>query len=927
VPPRFVGRRTERERLEALLASAAEGLSGTLVVGGPAGIGKSSLVREAVGNLEDHQVVSIDGVETEVELPYAALHRALAPYLSMIEALPAPQRAALQTIFGQTIGPAPSPFLAGLATLTLIADAAQTSALVWIIDDAHWIDRSSLQTLAFAARRLLAEGVVMLFCVRDGFELPELAALPTLQLAGLEPAEALALVHTTEGEIDASVARRVLAESEGNPLALIEFSRGLAPSQLTGDRSIPEPLPLTGRLECLFSGRIRELPEAAQSLLLIAAAEPAGDADLLWDAATRLGVSAAEVRPSDLAAFVALEPETRFRHPLIRSAVYSGASVARRREAHAALAQAFASEQDRDRRAWHLAGAATGRDERVAEELERVALTARARGGYSAEAKFLSRAAGLTAEPDRAASRALASVEASLAAGETQHALSKLNALPRCDRPDLRARALSARGKTVFALGRFEEGRVLLIEAAEALTDAEPEAVRSAWLNALHAAVTACGPADLPAFMATTRQAAAAQAGRPAGDSLTARLLAGFSALVNGDFSDATRRLGDALAAPADVGFDTSMSGLEPWQVLYAAAEILDLNRGRSPLNGMVIRDRAAGALPSLGNALASLMNLEARSGHLNRAEQLAAETAEVLRAYGADLHILDLMSHFPMAVRADDPDAAVRIAALRDLSAQGGFGAAELGCLTSLMVLRIGTGEYPAALDAGRIADCSSTPLASLLSLPDLIEAAVRSDERDDAAEVLTRLQARVAGAPTSWGRGLLARSRALLADSGHAEALYREAIVCLRDGEMPLDEARAHLLYGEWLRRGRRPTDAAAELRDAHDMFLDMGAGAFARRAGIELNAAGSRPRRRAPETRDDLTTQERQVAEAAAGRATNREVAASMFLSEATIAYHLRKVFQKLDITSRRQLSSALQFSLHLGDRAEPGRTINI
>ncbi len=341
----------------------------------------------------------------------------------------------------------------------------------------------------------------------------------------------------------------------------------------------------------------------------------------------------------------------------------------------------------------------------------------------------------------------------------------------------------------------------------------------------------------------------------------------------------------------------------------------------------MVIRDRAAGALPSLGNALASLMNLEARCGHLARADQLADETAEVLRAYDADPQILDLMAHFQMAVRADDPDAASRITASRDLAAQGGFGAAELGCLTSLMILRISTGEYPAALDAGRIVDGSSTPLASLLSLPDLIEAAVRSDARDDGTEVLTRLQARVAGAPTAWGRGLLARSGALLADSGHAEALYREAIVCLRAGEMPLDEARAHLLYGEWLRRGRRPTDAAVELRDAHEMFLDMGAGAFARRAGIELNAAGSRPRRRAPETRDDLTAQERQVAEAAAGRSTNREIAAAMFLSEATIAYHLRKVFQKLDITSRRQLSSALHFSLRAGDDRGAGRTINI
>jgi len=883
-----------------------------MVVRGAAGIGKSSLVREAVRALDDHQLVLIDGVETEVELPYAALHRALAPYLPMVAALPAPQRVALQIIFGQRTGAAPDPFLVGLATLTLIADVAQASALVWITDDAHWIDRSSLRTLAFVARRLLAEGVVMMFCVRDGFELPELAALPTLQLGGLEPPEALALVHTTEAQIDASVARRVIAESEGNPLALVEFSRGLAPSQLAGDRSIPEPLPLTGRLEALFSQRIQELPAAAQTFLLVAAAEPAGDADLLWDATDRLGVPTAEIRPSDIAAFVALQPETRFRHPLIRSAVYSSVSVARRREAHAALAQAFASERDRDRRAWHLAGAAAGQDERVADELERVAQAARARGGYAAEARFLSRSAELTPERERGAGRALASVEASLAAGETHQALVSLNLLPRSARSDLRARALSAQGKTVFALARFEEARVLLIEAAESLVDADPEAVRTAWLNALYAAVTACGPADLPAFMATARQAAAAQTGRPGGDSLTARLLAGFMALVNGDFPDAMHRLGQALAAPAEVGFDTSMSGLEPWLMLYASAEILDLNRGRFPLNRMVIRDRAAGALPSLGNALAGLMNLEARSGHLARAGQLASETAEVHRAFGAEPQILDFMTHFQLAVRADDPDASSRIAALRDLTATAGFGAAELGCLTSLTILHVGRGEYRAALHAGQMAQCSRTPLSSLLSLPDLVEAAARSDELDYGTQVLTQLEARVAAAPTSWGRGLLGRSGALLADGEHADLLYRDAIVNLQDAAMPLDEARAHLLYGEWLRRGRRATDAAAELRTAHDMFADMGADAFARRAAIELNAAGSRPRRRVPETRDDLTTQERQVAEAATGGSTNREIAAAMFLSEATIAYHLRKVFQKLDITSRRQLSSALSTS---------------
>jgi DNA-binding CsgD family transcriptional regulator len=898
-----------------------------MVVRGAAGIGKSTLVRDAVRSLDDHQLVSIDGVETEVELPYAALHRAVARYLPMVRALPEPQRDALRIIFGQKTGRAPDPFLVGLATLTLIADAAESTAMVWITDDAHWIDRSSLRTLAFVARRLLAEGVVMLFCVRDGFEVPELAALPTLQLGGLKPPEALALVHITETDIEASVARRVLAESEGNPLALIEFPRGLAPSQLAGDRSIPEPLPLTGRLESLFARRIQELPEATQSFLLVAAVEPAGDADLLWEAAERLGVSVADVLPGDVAAFLVVHPETRFRHPLMRSAVYSNAPVARRREVHSALAQAFSSDRDRDRRAWHLAGAASGPDEAVAEELERVAETARARGGYTAEARFLSRAAELSPTPDRGAARALASIEASLAAGETQQALANLDLLPRSDRSDLRARALSARGKTVFALARFEEARVLLIDAAESSVDADPEAVRTAWLNALYAGVTACGPADLSPFMATARQASAAQAGQPGGDSLTARLLAGFMALVNGDLPESMRRLGQALGAPADDGFDTSMSGLEPWLMLYAAAEILDLNRGRPPLNRMVIRDRAAGALPSLGNALASLMNLEARSGHLARADQLAAETAEVHRAFNADPQILDLLTHFQVAVRADDPDAGSRISELRDRTAAAGFGAAELGCLTSLTILHVSRGEYPAALHAGQIAAESRTPLSSLLSLPDLVEAAARSDERDVAASVLTQLETRVDAAPTPWGRGLLARSGALLAGGDHADALYRDAISSLHDARIPLDEARAHLLYGEWLRRGRRRTDAAAELRAAHEMFEDMSAGAFARRAAIELNAAGSRPRRRAPETRDDLTTQERQVAETAAGGSTNREIAAAMFLSEATIAYHLRKVFQKLDITSRRQLSSVLSSSRRLGDQAPAGRTISI
>jgi DNA-binding CsgD family transcriptional regulator/tetratricopeptide (TPR) repeat protein len=908
-PLHFVGRAQERKRLQDLLADARLGLSGTVVIRGQAGIGKTSLVRDAVRGLDDSQLLSIEGVETEMELPYAALQRALAPYLPMAGALPEPQRDALHIIFGQTTGPAPGPFLVGLASLTLIADAAKNPPLVCIADDAQWIDRTSLRTLAFVARRLLAEGVVMLFCARDGFDLPDLAALPALQLEGLGPPEALALLHLNESEIDASVARRVLAESEGNPLALAEFSRGLAPSQLAGDRSLPERLPLPHRLESIFSKQIQGLPAPTQSFLLVAAAEPTGDADLLWRAAELLGVSVPDVLPSDLAAFLVLHPETRFRHPLIRSAVYSSAPVARRREAHSALAQAFSSDLDRDRRAWHLASAAAGRDEGIAAELERGAEAARARGGYTAEAKFLSRAAELSPEPERRAARALGSVEASLAAGETQRALLALNVIPRSDRSDLRARALSAKGKTVFALARYQEARGLMIQAAQSLADSDPDGARGAWLNALYAAFAGCGSTQLPALRSTAQQAFAAQANLPRGDSLTDLLLEGFIALVSGRLPDAMQLLGQALAAPAEGGFDTSMSGLEPWLVMYAAAEVRDLDRGRMPLTRMVIRDRAAGGLPSLGNALASLMYLEARVGHLGRADQLAHEAAEVQRAFGTDPEMMNFMTHFEVALRADDPDVALRLSALRDIAATVGLGSAELGCLASLTILHVSRGEYSAALQSGRVVARSRTPLGSVLSLPDLIEAAARSDELDYAGRVFAQLQTRVDAAPTSWGRGLLARSGALLATDDHADALYRDAIGCLHDASMPLDEARAHLLYGEWLRRGRRRTDAAAELGTAHDMFEDMSAGAFARRTTIELNAAGSRPRRRAEETRDDLTTQERQVAEAATEGSTNREIAAAMFLSEATIAYHLRKIFQKLDITSRRQLRTVL------------------
>ncbi len=879
------------------------------MLSGPAGIGKSSLVRDAARGIEAGRLMSISGLETEVELPYAALHRALAPYLPLIDALPDPQSNALNIVFGQRSGPAPDPFLVGLATLTLIADAAASTSLVWIADDAHWIDRSSLRTLAFVARRLLAEGVVMLFCVRDDFDLPELAALPSLVLGGLTPAEAMALVHTSQAEIDAGVARQVLAESDGNPLALIEFSRGLAPAQLTGDDRVPEPLALTGRLEALFSQRILELPPAAQALLLVAAVEPAGDAELLRSAVMGLGVSAADVEPADIAAFLTLAPETRFRHPLIRSAVYSSVSVTRRREAHAAIAQAFVADRDRDRQAWHLAGAATDRSESVANGLARMAETARDRGGYSAQARFLSRAAELSPDSDLGAARALASIEASLAAGDTQLALAGLGLLPRSNRPELRARALAAKGKTVFAMARFEDARVLLIEAADSAGHDDPEAARSAWLNALHAAVSACGPTDLSAFMATSRQAVAAQANLPESDSLTAQLASGFMALVAGDLPEAKRRLSQALAAPPDPRFDTSMSGLESWSMLYAAVEIFDLDRGRVALQRLAARDRAAGALPSLGHALASLMNLEARSGHLMRAKQLSAETAEVHRAFGSDPQILAFVSHFQLAVGAEDPDTDATISALTERSAAAGFGAAEIGCLTSLTTLRVGRGDYPAALIAGRMAEHSRTPLSSLLSFPDVIEAAVRSGEPDYGAQVLTFLQPSVEAAPTPWGRGLLARSAALLASGHHAEGLYRDAIDSLSAAGMPLDEARAHLVYGEWLRRGRRRTDATVELQTAAAMFDDMGAGAFAHRAATELNVAGGRPRRRSPETRDDLTTQERQVAETAANGSTNREIAALMFLSEATIAYHLKKVFTKLDLSSRRQLGPAL------------------
>ena len=904
--PTLRGRRDECALLDGLLAGARGGHSGVLVLRGEAGFGKTALLEHAVESASDLTVLRAMGVEAEVELAFAALHQLCAPVLGGLDRLPGPQSDALAITFGLETGPVPDRFLVGLATLSLLSEAAQERPLLCVVDDAQWLDRASGQALAFAARRLLAEAVVVLFAARTPTD--ALAGLPELVVEGLEDADArMLLASVIPGRLDDRVADQLVAEAHGNPLALLELPRGLSASQLAGGFGLPRALSLEGRIEESYRVRLEALPQDSRRLLLVAAAEPTGDPGLLWRAAERLHISSPVLDAAETAGLIEVDSRrVRFRHPLVRSVLYRAATPQERSQAHRALAEATDAQLDPDRRAWHLAESTGGPDEDVAAELERAAGRARARGGWAAAAAFLERAAVLTPDPPCRARRALAAAQAKYASGAIADALTLLATAEAgaLDDPE-RARVDLLRSQIAFASRRDTDAPRLLLEAARKLESVDANLARATYLEALQAAGFA-GRLARGAGVAEVSRAVLAGPPPPRPPRPPDLLLQGRAIQYTEGFAAGAPIVKEALS-----GFLRDPDVPRRWLSLasYAAADVWDDEIWRALSERGVESARRDGALTALPLALSHFAYVRAISGEVALAESLLEEIRAATDATGIPSH--NYVELWVAALRGREDELAKLVeATATDALARGeGF---VLGITRqATAALNNGLGRYDVALAAVREAvDVDPfDELGSPRTMPELIEATVRCGERPLAERALERLAQSTRAGDTDWGLGVEACSRALLTDGHAADCLYREAIERLGRTRNRLPLARAHLLYGEWLRRERRRVDAREQLRTAHEMFTSMGTEAFAGRAERELLATGERVRRRNVETRDELTAQEAQIARLARDGLSNAAIGAHLIISPHTVAYHLRKVFSKLDITSRNQLGQVL------------------
>jgi DNA-binding CsgD family transcriptional regulator len=913
--PPLRGRHQECHVLDRLLDDVRLGAGRALVLRGEAGVGKSALLDHLRSHASGCRLARVAGVESEMELAFAGLHQLCAPMLDRLERLPAVQRDALQAAFGLTHDDPPDRFLVGLAVLSLLADAAEQGPVVCVVDDAQWLDRVSGQTLAFVARRLLAERVALVFAVREPTEDDTLGGLPELVVTGLGHGDARALLETAiTGRLDGRVHDRIIAETRGNPLALLELPRDLTAAELAGGFALPDAQPVAGRIEQSFMRRLTGLPAQTRRLLLVAAAEPIGDVSLLWRAADGLGIAADAVAPAESEDLIELRARVRFRHPLVRSAAYRAATSAERREAHRALAEATDPDTDPDRRAWHRAHAATGPDEGVARQLERSAERARSRGGVAAAAAFLARAVELTPDPNRRGARALAAAQAKFDAGAPDAALALLTTAELGPLDDLqRARLELLRAQIAFARTRGRDARQLLLTAARRLEPLDAPLARETYLEALRATIFAGRLDDgdgIRDMVEAMRDAPPPpRLPRPIDlllDGLATRFKHGYAAGVGplrralASFSRAARPDGDHddmrwlwLACPvAPEPLAPDLWDDETWHDLSSRAVGLA---------------RDSGALNVLPTALTYRAVVHVHAGEFGAASGLIEEADAITRATGSTPVVYT--SLLLAAYRGLEPSASDLIATgIRDAGARGEGRAIGLADHATA-VLHNGLGDYEEALAAAR-RSCEHDDLGFYgWSLAELVEAGARGGDRDAASDALRRLGERTGACETDWARGIEARSRALLADDDRAESLYVEAIEQLGRTRMVVHLARAHLVYGEWLRRSNRRVDARTHLREAYESFSRMGAAAFAERARRELLATGETVRGRTPEARDQLTAQEAQIARLAADRHTNSEIGAQLFISPRTVEYHLRKVFMKLDISSRKELRSAL------------------
>ncbi len=904
----LLGREREVESLSRLIGGARLGTGGALVLRGEPGIGKTALIDHVVARAHGVRIMRSVGMESEMELPFAALQQLCSPVLDRLDRLPGPQRVALATVFGLSTDAPPDRFLVGLAALSLLSEIGAEQPVVCVIDDAQWLDQVSAQTLAFVARRLLADPVALLLVTRK--ELDVFAGLPELMIGALSDRDSHRLLNSlVPFVLDHDVLERVVAEAGGNPLALLELPRGLSPSQIAGGFATPAAGPISTRIEKRFQERLGALPEDVRGLMLVAAAEPVGDPSVVLGAAQSLGIGLTAAVAAEAEDLLRIEARLRFRHPLIRAAAYNESSPAERRRAHRALAEATDAKVDPDRRAWHLAQATAGPDEEVAVELERSAARARARGGMAASAAFLERATALTLDPYSRGRRAVAAAQAKQSAGASAAALRMLAAAETGPLDELQLAQCDLLRAHIAYLGRGGDAPTLLLKAAARLEPLDLRMARDTYLDALIAGhfagrlATGAGLKD-----AAVAGARVPRTGQPSTasdlllDALATSMIEGYAAGAQG-----LRQAAMAFRGPA-VSVEEQLRWL--WPAAHVAMSLWDDESYEALATRHIELGRQSGLLAVLPTALTTCVVAHTFAGDLRTADYLTHELHTLANAME-----MPVPAYGPLIVAAWRGDEAAALAAIAgaipEATARGEGGIIAFADYARSVICNA-AGRYAEAVVAATSTDNFAMEGITIQTqgVAELIEGAARSGAIDRGAAALERLSEMTQASGTFWAAGIQARSHALLSGDDIAEDLYREAIEQLSHTRIRPQLARTHLVYGEWLRRQNRPTDAGAQLRTAHAMLSTMGIRGFAERARRELLANGETVRMRIDDTLTDLTPQEAQIARLAAAGHTNPEIGNQLFISSRTVEWHLRKVFTKLGVSSRRELRRVLR-----------------
>jgi DNA-binding CsgD family transcriptional regulator len=905
----LLGRRRECAVLDGLLAAARDGQGASLVLRGEPGIGKSALLEHARSSARGFRIISVTGVESETELAFGGLHQLCAPLIDRLDQLPAPQRAALETAFGMSAGSPPDRFLVGLAVLSLVGDAAQDAPVVCLVDDAQWLDQISAQTLAFVARRLVAERVVLVFGERAPARRDSFDRLPTLQVTGLADHDARALLHVVApGPLDHRIREQILAEARGNPLAILELPRERTSSSVA-DPDGRAGQPLASRIEKGFLRRIEKLAPATRLLLLVAAAEPVGDLALLQRAGEDMGIDVDEAAlEAERAGLVTSRGMVRFRHPLVRSAAYRGATTQERRRAHQALADAIDPAQDPDRRLWHLASATPEPAESVATQMEQAASRSMQRGGVAAAAAFLDRASRLTPDPALRGTRALAAAQAKSQAGAYDEALELLDIAGLSPLSDYdEARTDLVRGRLQFFSRSAGKGLPLLLSAAGRLEKFDPDLAKETYRDAMYAALTAGKLAGGSIEQVASSVLSMTTPGTPTRSDL---LLVGLSRVIVDGYAAGLPQLQRALAdyRTAALSPDEALGWLP--LVCRAAHGAWDFDTWSSLSGSLVELARGTGALAVLPSALLLRLSNRVFAGELAVADSLVAEAANLGDVTGSNV-----LAHYAALVvdpwKGSESQALRTIQTVTDDFLLRGEGKVSTATGWAAAVLYNGLGRYEEAYDAARRGASYPTEMGlSSNAMVELVWAAAHLGRPGDATAEARHIVEMAAASGTDWALGIAALVSAMVGEERDADRRYREAIDRFERSGTRMFVARAHLLFGEWLRRSGRRSEARRMLDVAHRMLSEFGAVAFAERARHELAAVGVQmPKPSGQNVGSDLTQQEARIAQLAADGLTNPEIGTQLFLSAHTVEWHLRKVFSKLGISSRRDIGGRL------------------